>query len=124
MLFPGESQGQGTLVGFCLSGRIESDTNEWGDLAAAAAALFLGYSPWARKESDMTEWLSTALLLTECTAADNACKKQNDNSKPKINPIICKERKLCHFNINCVTLYSQHTLPQKVFIVVLNSLSK
>ena len=98
MLLPGESQGQGSLVGFCLWGRTESDTNEWSDLvAAAAAALFLGYSPWAHEESDMTEWLSTALFLTECTAADNACKKQNDNSKPKINPIICKERKAVSF---------------------------
>jgi len=36
VFLPGESQGQGSLVGCCLWGRTESDTT--GDLAAAATA--------------------------------------------------------------------------------------
>ena len=37
VFLPGDSQGRGCLVGYCLWGRTESDTN-WSDLAAAAAA--------------------------------------------------------------------------------------
>ena len=38
VFLPGESQGQGSLVGCRLWGRTESDTTEVSDLAAAAAA--------------------------------------------------------------------------------------
>ena len=38
VFLPGESQGQGSLVGCCLWGRTESDTTEATAAAAAAAA--------------------------------------------------------------------------------------
>ena len=76
---PGESQGQGSLVGSRLWGRTESETTEV-TLAAAAAIThyrrrqwhltpvllpgkshgwrsLVGYSPWGHEESDMTERL-------------------------------------------------------------------
>ena len=40
VFLPGESQGQGSLVGCHLWGHTESDTN-WSDLAAAAAAVYI-----------------------------------------------------------------------------------
>ena len=43
VFLPGESQGQGSLVGCCLWGRTESDTTE---ATAAAAAIALQY-PWS-----------------------------------------------------------------------------
>ena len=80
VFLPGESQGQGSLVGCCLWGhRVGHD---WCDLAAAAAYYFpswrgawqpipvflsgesngqkslAGYSPRGCRESDTTEWLT------------------------------------------------------------------
>ena len=59
------------------------------------------------------DWKTKDSTLTDCTSTDNVCKKQSDNSKPKINPVICKEREAVSSYINFVTLYSQHTFPRK-----------
>ena len=34
-------------------------------LSSSSSSSLVGYSPWGRKESDMTEWLSTAQYLCE-----------------------------------------------------------
>ena len=39
VFLPGESQGRGSLLGFCLWGR--TDRNDWSDLAAAAVYIYI-----------------------------------------------------------------------------------
>ena len=57
VFLPGESQGQGTLVGYCLGGLTESDTTEATAAAAAVKAVVFpvvmyGCESWAIKKAE------------------------------------------------------------------------
>ena len=57
VFLPGESQGQGTLVGYCLWGLTESDTAEATAAAAAVKAVVFpvvmyGCESWAIKKAE------------------------------------------------------------------------
>ena len=57
VFLPGESQGRGSLVGYCLWGRTESDTTEATQQQPQPGGLAC-CSPWGHKESDTTEQLN------------------------------------------------------------------
>ena len=57
-VLPGESQGRGSLVGYCLWGRTESDTTEATQQQQQQQGGLACCSPWGHKESDTTEQLN------------------------------------------------------------------
>ena len=64
MFLPGESQGQGSLVGCRLWGRTESDTTEatWHQ-AAAAARLVMAFLPRTKRLLISWLWSPSAVIL-------------------------------------------------------------
>ena len=92
-----------------------------------------GYSPWGRKESNMTEWLSlTPLIITSFkplfTQCERGAKQSQENSKRRLWPQSHPSNRNCHIsiwqNIKCSLKRILAATWMQLEMIILNEISQ